>query len=74
LLLDVVRLVVLRASHTEITICIITAVEGHENSQFYYTGMLSYITLKFSNIGIIVIITVALAGFGKLRYYHIEML
>jgi hypothetical protein len=74
LLLNVVKLVVLRASHTGITICIIIAVAGHENLQFYYTGMLLYITLKFSNIGFIVIITVALAGFGKLRYYHIEML
>jgi hypothetical protein len=74
LLLDVVQLVVLRASHTGITTFIIAAVAGHENLQFYYIGMLSYITLKFSNIGIIAIITVAIAGFGKLRYYHIEML
>ena len=72
--LDVVKLVARRATHTEITTFIISAVTGYGNLQYYYIGMLSYITLKFSNIGIKAIITVALAGFGKLQYYHIEIL
>lgn len=74
LLLDVVNLVVRCAFHTEITTFIIAAVAGHGNLQYYYIGMLSYITLKFNNIGIITVITVVLAGLGKLQYYHIEML
>jgi hypothetical protein len=74
LLLDVVKLVVRRTSHTEITSFIIVAIAEHGNLQYYYIGMLSYITLKFSNIGIIAIITVTLAGLGKLQYYHIQML
>jgi len=66
LLLEVVKLVVRCTSHTGITIIIIAAVAGHGNIQYYYIGMLSYITLKFSNIGIIAIIIVVLAGLGKL--------
>jgi hypothetical protein len=74
LLLDVVKLVVSSAIHTGITTFIIPPVARHGNLQYDYIGMLSYITLKFSKIGIIAIITVALAGLRKLQYYHIEIL
>jgi len=72
--LDFVKLFVRRATHTGITTFIVPAAAGHGNLQYYYNGMLSYITLKFSNIGFKAIITVALAGFGKLQYYHIKIL
>jgi hypothetical protein len=55
-------------------IFITVAIGGHGNLQYYYIGILSYITFKFRIIGIIIIITVVLAGLGKLQYYRIEML
>jgi len=69
-----VKLVVRRITHTRSITFIIPAVAEYGNLQYYYIGMLSYVTLKFSNIGIKAIITVALAGLGKLQYYHIEIL
>ena len=71
LLIDVVKLVVRCASHTGITTFILAAVAGHGNLEYYYIGMLSYITLKFNNTGIIAVITVVLAG---LENYSITIL
>jgi hypothetical protein len=57
-----------------IQIVITVAVRGHGNLQYYYIGIISYITLKLRSIGNITIIIFSLPGLGILQYYHIEML